>query len=153
MRYSTYSNERKINTPLCIQYYPLGCTEKQHCTECTSLLEESIFHPVFNKTLAEDQVKSVLRSTCLLKKQTTPDGVFDKLKARIEAGENQQDKTIYTLEETPSPKEYTAAVAAHQGGNIIMMDVETVYLNAKMIEGKPIYMRLDILIIAVLSQI
>ena len=128
-------------------------------TECTSLLEKSTFHPVSKKTLTEDQLKKVIRSSCFLKEKNTAEGVFEKLKARIVAGGNQQDKTVYTLEETSSPTVSTAAVfvtaaiAAHQGRHVITMDVETAYLNAKMIEGKPVFMRLDPLITAILSQL
>ena len=123
--------------------------------ECTSLLSKSTFHPIAKKTLTEDQVKSVIRSSCFLKEKNTPEGTFEKLKA----GGDQQDKSIYTIEETSSPTVsaaavfVTAAIAAHEKRQIMTMDVETAYLNAKMIEGKPVYMRLDPLITSILTQL
>ena len=77
-----------------------------------------------------------------MKEKATPDGVVDKVKARVVAGGIQQDKSIYTLDETSSPTVSTAAVlvtmaiAAHEGRHVMTMDVETAYLNAKMIDDK-----------------
>ena len=104
-------------------------------------------------------MKSVIRSSCFLKEKTTPDGVFDKMRARLVAGGNQQDKTAYTSEETSSPTVSTGAVlatitiAAHEGRHIITMDVEAAYLNADMIDGKPVHMRIDPLMTAILTQL
>ena len=101
----------------------------------------------------------MIRSSCFLKEKNTPEGTFEKLKARIVAGGDQQDKSIYTIEETSSPTVsaaavfVTAAIAAHEKRQIMTMDVETAYLNAKMIEGKPVYMRLDPLITSILTQL
>ena len=79
-----------------------------------------------------------------MKEKATPDGVIDKVNARVVAGGNQQDKSIYTLDETSSPTVSTAAVlvtmaiAAHEGRHVITMDVETAYWNAKMIDEKTV---------------
>ena len=40
--------------------------------------------------------------TCFVKEKTTPEGIVDKVKARVVAGGNQQDKSIYTSDETSS---------------------------------------------------
>ena len=83
---------------------------------------------------------------------------MDNVKARVVAGDY-QDKSIYTLDEASSPTVSTAAVfitvaiAANEGRHVITMDVETAYLNAKMIDDKPIYMKIGPLITAVLSQL
>ena len=87
-----------------------------------------------------------------MKEKTTPKGTVDKVKARVVAGGNQQDKSIYTLDETSSPTvstvgEATVAIAANEGRHVITMDVETAYLNAKMIDDKLVYMKIGPLII------
>ena len=87
-----------------------------------------------------------------MKEKTTPDGIVDKIKARVIAGGNQQDKSIYTLDETSSPTVYIA-IAAHEGRQVITMDVETAYLNAKIIDDKPVYMRIGPLVTAILAQL
>ena len=84
---------------------------------------------------------------------------MDKVKARVVAGDYQQGKSIYTLDETSSPTVSTAAVfitvaiAAKEGRHVIVMDVETAYLYAKMIDDKPGYMKICLLITAILSQL
>ena len=128
-------------------------------TECSSLLGESSFHPISKKTLSEAELKAVIRSSCFVKEKTTPSGIVDKVKARVVAGSNQQDKSIYTLDEASSPTVSTAAVfitvaiAANEGRHVITMDVVTAYLNAKMIDDKKIHMKIGPLITAVLSQL
>ena len=72
-------------------------------TECSSLLGKSTFHPISKKTLSEAELKAVIRSSCFVKEKTTPEGIVDKVKARVVAGGNQQDKSIYILDETSSP--------------------------------------------------
>ena len=94
-----------------------------------------------------------------MKEKTTPEGIVDKIKARFVAGGSRQDKSIYTLDETSSPTVSTAAVfitvaiAAKEGRHVITMDVETAYLNAKMIDDKLVYMKVGPLITAILSQL
>ena len=123
------------------------------------MLGKSTFHPISKKTLSEAELKAVIRSSCFVKEKTTPEGIVDKVKARVVAGGNQQDKSIYTLDETSSPTVSTTAVfitvaiAANEGRHVITMDVETAYLNAKMIDDKPVYMKIGPLIIAILSQL
>ena len=57
-------------------------------TECPSLIGKSTFHPMSRSTLTETEIKSVIRSSCFMKEKATPDGVIDKVKARVVAGEN-----------------------------------------------------------------
>ena len=45
------------------------------------------------------------------------------------------------------------AIAAHEGRQVMTMDVETAYLNAKMIEDKPVYMQIGPLVTAILAQL
>ena len=94
-----------------------------------------------------------------MKEKIKPGGIEDKVKARVVVGGNQQDKSIYTLDETSSPTVSTAAVlvtmviAVYEGRQVMTMDVETAYLNAKMIEDKRVYMRIGPLETAILAQL
>ena len=131
---------------------------KELYTECSSLLRKSTFHPVSRRTLTEVEIKSVIRSSCFMKEKATPAGVVDKVKARV-VFEGNQDTSIYTLDETSSPTVSTAAVlvtmaiAAHDGEHFMTIDVETAYLNAKMIDEKPVYMKIGPLVTAILTQL
>ena len=128
-------------------------------TECSSLLGKSTFHPVSKKTLTEEEMRSVIRSSCFMKEKMTPEGTIEKVKARLVAGGDQQDKSIHTLNETSSPTVSTAAVlvtmaiAAHERRHVMTMDVETAYLNARMIDDKPVFMRIGPLVTAILGQL
>ena len=47
----------------------------------------------------------------------------------------------------------TMAIAAHERRHVMAMDVETAYLNARMIEDKPVFMRIWPLVRAILGQL
>ena len=68
-------------------------------TECPSLFGKSTFHPVTKKTLPEEGMRSVIRSSCFMKEKMTPEGTVEKVKARLVAVGDQQDTSIYTLDE------------------------------------------------------
>ena len=84
-----------------------------------------------------------------MKEKARADGSFDKLNARLVAGGHQQDRSIYTKEETASPTVGTAsvftcaAIAAHERRGVITMDLATAFLNADMLPEKPVYMKLN----------
>jgi hypothetical protein len=74
-----------------------------------------------------------------IKRKNHPDGTFDKLKARLVAGGDQQDKSLY--ENLASPTVSTSAVfammgiAAHEERHTAVIDVSGAFLNAKMTAG------------------
>ena len=73
-----------------------------------------------------------------IKEKYKPDGLFDKLKARLVAGGDQQDRTIYSDNETSSPTVSTcavfliAAIAAKERIQVATIDFAGAYLNADM---------------------
>ena len=88
----------------------------------------------------------------------TPEGTVEKVKARLVTGGDQQDKSIYTLNETSSPTVSTAAVLVTMAitmerRHVMTMDVETAYLNARMIGDKPVFMTIGPLVTAILGQL
>ena len=125
--------------------------------ECTNLLGKNTFHPVYRSALTNSQAKATIRSSLFMKEKTTPDGKFDKIKARLVARGDQQDKSIYAQEDTSSPTVSTTAVfmtiAAKERRKVITIDVETAYLNAKMVDDRPVFMKIDPLVTAILSQL
>ena len=94
-----------------------------------------------------------------MKEKVTWEATVEKVKARLVAGGDQQDKSIFTLDETSSPTVSTAAVlvtmaiAAHGRRHVMTMDVETTYLNARMIDDKPVFMGIRPLVTAILGQL
>ena len=82
-----------------------------------------------------------------LKQKNNPNGSFLKLKARLVAGGDQQDKSLY--EDLSSPTVSTSAVftllaiAAHEERRVSVVDISGAYLNADMALEIPVHMRLD----------
>ncbi len=76
-----------------------------------------------------------------------PDGAFDKLKARLVAGGDQQDKSLY--DEVSSATLSTssvftlAAVATYEKRPVAVVDIGGAFLNADMGKTVPVHMRLD----------
>ena len=82
-----------------------------------------------------------------LKQKNNPNGSFLKLKARLVAVGDQQDKSLY--EDLSSPTVSTSAVftllavAAHEERRVVVVDISGAYLNADMALDMPVHMRLD----------
>lgn len=82
-----------------------------------------------------------------IRSKYNPDGTFNKLKARLVAGGDQQDKNIY--DDLSSPTVSTSsvftvmAIAAHEGRKTAVVDVGGAFLNARMSGTIPVHMRLD----------
>ena len=97
--------------------------------------------------LTDGQRKRIIRSKMFLKEKFFPDGTFDKLKCRIVAGGDMQDRSEYGEEETSSPTVslssvyLVVSVAAREGIKVGTADVGTAYLNADIL--KAVYMKID----------
>jgi Reverse transcriptase (RNA-dependent DNA polymerase) len=82
-----------------------------------------------------------------LKAKYLPDGTFDKLKARLVAGGDQEDKTLY--DELSSATVSTssvftlASIAAYEKRSVAVVDIAGAFLNASMEQSIPVHMRLD----------
>jgi hypothetical protein len=89
----------------------------------------------------------IIRSSMFLKMKVYPDGKPDKLKARLVAGGNQQDRTLY--DDLSAPTVSTSAVltilsvAAHERQKVAVVDIGGAFLNADMDTGILVHMRLD----------
>ena len=83
-----------------------------------------------------------------LKDKYLASGVFDRFKARLVAGGDMQDKSLY--DDLSSPTAATssvlsvAALAAKEGRKVVTVDIGGAFLNANMPEtGLKVHMRLD----------
>ena len=97
--------------------------------------------------MKEHERRSTIRSSMFLKGKYHPDGTFDKLKARLVAGGDQQDKSLYTdlssATVSTSAVFTLAAVAAHEQRHVAVVDIGGAFLNADMGQEVPVHMRLD----------
>ena len=115
--------------------------------ELQQMLTKKVWTPVDGRTLTADQRSRVIRSSMFLKEKFLPTGEFEKLKARLVAGGDQQDKSLY--DDLSAPTVSTSCVftilsiAAHEGRKAEVVDIGGAFLNAEMKTGVDVHMRLD----------
>jgi Reverse transcriptase (RNA-dependent DNA polymerase) len=115
--------------------------------ELKQMLEKGVWEPVKGYTLSSEERRRIIRSSMFIHSKYNPDGTFNKLKARLIAGGDQQDKSIY--DDLSSPTVATSsvftvmAIAAHEGRKTAVVDVGGAFLNARMVGTIPVHMRLD----------
>jgi Reverse transcriptase (RNA-dependent DNA polymerase) len=115
--------------------------------ELKQMMDRKVFRPVRRSLLTEHERRSTIRSSIFLKAKYHPDGTFDKLKARLVAGGDQQDKSLYhdlsSATVSTSAVFTLAAVAAQKGRHVAVVDIGGAFLNADMGKDVPVHMRLD----------
>lgn len=115
--------------------------------ELTSVHQKGVFSQVRMKDLSNTQLRSIIRSSLFFKEKFLSTGAFEKLKARLVAGGDLQDRALYSSDETSSPTVslqslyLVAALAAKEGRKVGTMDVGTAYLNADM--KREVLMRIE----------
>ena len=115
--------------------------------ELGQMLEKKVWTPVDIQRLPREEKARIIRSSMFLKEKFLASGEFEKLKARLVAGGDQQDKTLY--DDLSAPTVGTSSVftllciAAHEGRKITVIDISGAYLNADMNTGLAVHMRLD----------
>jgi hypothetical protein len=112
------------------------------------MLDKGVWHGVRLSHLTHAERKAIIRSSMFLKDKYFASGVFEKFKARLVAGGDQQDRGLY--ENLPSPTAATssvlaaAAIAASEGRSAITIDIGGAFLNADIAPtGVKVHMRLD----------
>jgi len=124
--------------------------------ERKQMLDKGVWVPVAVSTLTYDQRKAIIRSSIFLKEKFTSTGVLDKLKARLVAGGNMQDRSLY--DDVSSPTVTTtsvmiiAALAAKDSRHVTTSDISGAYLNAEL-KTSIVHMRLDTTLSGMLVQL
>ena len=62
------------------------------------MLDKSVFHPVNIKDLSLEEKKNIIRSSMFVKEKFLSNGDFDKLKARLVGGGDQQNRSDYDID-------------------------------------------------------
>ena len=107
-------------------------------SEVEQIIKRGVCQGVYWEYLTEADRKAAIRCSVFIKEKYKPDGLFDKLKARLVAGGDQQDRTVYSDNETSSPTVSTcavfiiAAIAAKERRQVATIDFAGAYLNADM---------------------
>jgi Reverse transcriptase (RNA-dependent DNA polymerase) len=121
--------------------------ERAIMKELNQMLTKRVWTPVDGKKLTAEHRSQIIRSSMILKKKYLASGEFEKLKARLVAGGDQQDKDLY--DDLSAPTVSTSSVftilsiAAHEGWKASVVDIGGAFLNAEMKTGLLVHMRLD----------
>lgn len=141
------------------QYYSLNITVKEALRtrgsearrvilkELKQMIDKKVWKAVDRRSMTAAAGRAVIRSSMFLKEKFLPSGEFEKLKARLVAGGDQQDKDLY--DDLSAPTVSTCSVftvltiAAHEGRKAAVVDIGGAFLNAEMTTGIDVHMRLD----------
>ena len=125
--------------------------------ELQQMLKRGVFTPVDAHKLTATERLRVIRSSMFIKEKFLPTGEFEKLKARLVAGGDQQDKNLY--DDLSAPTVSTCAVltvlsiAAHEGRFTAVLDVGGAFLNAEMTTGIVVHMTLDTVLSTMITRL
>ncbi len=126
--------------------------------ELRQMHDKTVWHGVHLRDLTKTQRRAIIRSSMFLKDKYFASGVFEKFKARLVAGGDQQDTAMY--ENLSAPTAATAnvfamaALAAREKRVVATVDIGGAYLNASMEEsGAIVHMRLDKVMTDILVKI
>jgi hypothetical protein len=115
--------------------------------ELSQMIIRGVWTPIDGRKLTAEERSRIIRSSTFLKEKYLASGEFEKLKARLVAGGDQQDKDIYDDLSAPTVSTSSVftilAIAAHEGRKAAVVDIGGVFLNAEMRTGVSVHMRLD----------
>ena len=69
--------------------------EKVFLKELSKMIDKKVWRPVIVSALRNSDRSRIIRSQVFLKEKFLPKGEFEKLKARLVAGGDQQDKSLF----------------------------------------------------------
>jgi hypothetical protein len=125
--------------------------------ELKQVLDKDVFEMIEKSSLTKKQLKKVIRSSMFLTEKFTASGEFDKLKARLVAGGDGQDKTLYDNLSSPTVAHETVmmvlAIAAIEGRKVATIDITGAYLECEFDEGDEVIMTIDPFLASLLGQI
>ena len=120
--------------------------------ELKQMLDKHVWHGVHKSSLTPMQRSAIIRSSMFLKDKYLASGAFERFKARLVAGGNQQDKGLYNDQSSPTVATASvltvAAIAAKEGRRVIAIDIGGAFQNADMSPtGIDVHMRLSSMLI------
>jgi hypothetical protein len=102
--------------------------------ELQQMVDKRVWSYVDVRSLSTAESRAIIRSSMFLKDKYLSSGAFQKFKARLVAGGNQQDKTLYNNLSSPTASTTSvltvAAIAAAANRWVLVIDIGGAYLNA-----------------------
>jgi hypothetical protein len=125
--------------------------------ELKQIVDKEVWEVVDKAQLTKKQLKKVIRSSMFLTEKFTASGAFDKLKARLVAGGDGQDKSLYDNLSSPTVAHETVmmvlAIASIERRHVATIDISGAYLECEFDDDDEVIMTLDPLLATLLAQI
>ena len=119
--------------------------------ELQQMIDKNVWHPMSFKDMTKKQRQAAIRAKMFLTEKYFPNGIFDKIKARLVARGDMQDKSLYEDSDTSAPTVElssvlsVAAIAACESRYVATCDIGGAFLNADMFKGsgRKVIVKLD----------
>ena len=125
--------------------------------EFRQLIDKEVWSVMRKANLTGSQLKSAIRSSMFLKEKYDAAGVFDKLKARLVAGGDGQDKTLFDNLSCPTVAQETVmmvlAIAAAERRKLMTIDITGAYLECDLTKDMEVIMKLDPILTKILHEV
>jgi hypothetical protein len=116
--------------------------------ELTSFVDDEVFEPVYVHLLTPEQRRLILRSKLVLKAKHLSTGEFERVRARICAGGDMEDKASFSTLYSPTTSTEAAfaalSIAAHEQRKVKLIDLQAAYLKVNVLPGSQTYVRLGV---------
>ena len=139
--------KKKISQSKAIRLYKQKAMDSMFSELCV-LDKKGTWTPVDPNTLSKQELKRIIRSFMFLTEKYDAEGEFLKLKSRLVAMGNEQDKELLDMDVSSptvcSTSVYTvAAIAAAERRYVLTLDIGGAFLNALVPSGETIMVKLD----------
>ena len=133
--------------------HPEAAKEAIAC-ELRQMLALKVFKPIDMSDMTEGERARIIRSSMFLKDKWSPSGEFVKCKARLVAGGDGQDKSLYNNTSSPTASPTSVLIVSGQAAmerrHVATIDIGGAYLNAVMPDED---IKVDMVIDSVLTAI
>jgi hypothetical protein len=134
-----------------------GATVASVQKEFKQLLDKDVWTIMSKANLTRFQLRSAIRSSMFLKEKFDAAGVFDKLKARLVAGGDGQDREQFDNLSCPTVTQETVmmvlAIAAVERRKLMTIDITGAYLECDLTDEMEVIMKLDPLLTRILHEV
>ena len=119
--------------------------------ELQQFIDKGVWHPVSFEGMSKEQRKAIIRAKMFVTEKFFPNGGFDKIKSRLVARGDMQDRSLYGDDDTSAPTAElssvfsVAAIAACESRYVATCDIGGAFLNADMFKGsgRTVIVKLD----------
>ena len=119
--------------------------------ELQQMIDKKVWHPLSFKDMTKQQRLSAIRAKMFVTEKFFPNGLFEKIKSRLVARGDMQDRSLYGENDTSAPTAElssvlsVAAIAACESRYVATCDIGGAFLNAEMFKGsgRKVIVKLD----------